>query len=214
MRFLSWSLLPIALLCACQAGELSFHIRFHDAAGLRAGDRVFLANQEVGKVESIQALADGIQVAVRIRPPLRQQVTRGSRYTIETDPTQPKRQSVRITPDPECQPLKDGAVVEGTAPKAELFGPLLGEFGESLEILHRQLQGFTQELERLPQSPQFRDLERRLQELARKMREAEEQLQQDVLPRLRHEMDRLREELEKARPREKTPPAGGKAIDL
>lgn len=197
MRLLSWSLLPIALLGACQTGALSFHIRFHDVAGLRAGDRVFLANQEVGEVESIQAMADAIQVAVRIHPPPHQPVTRGSRYTIETDPTQPRRKSVRITPNLECQPLKDGAVVEGTAPKAGLFGPLLEEFGESLETLHGELRGLTQELEKLPQSPQFRDLERRLQELARKMREAEEKLQENVLPRLRHEMDRLREELER-----------------
>ncbi len=213
MRPLCWLLLLIPFLCACQSKDLKFHIRFHAVNGLQAGDRVFLAGREAGKVEAIRPVEDGIWVAVKICAPLRHQVTSGSRYTIETDPTTPDRQSVRITPDPECQPLEEGAVVEGTEPKAGLFGPLLKGFGESLKALQREFQGLTQELERLPQSPQFRDLERRLQELARQMREAEEKLQQDVLPNLRQEMDRLREELEKSRLKEK-PPSGGKVIDL
>lgn len=213
MRPLFCLLLLIPFLCACQSRDLSFYIRFHAVNRLQTGDRVFLAGREAGKVETIQPVEDGIWVAVKIREPLRHQVTSSSHYTIETDPTTPDRQSVRIMPDPECQPIEDGAIVEGTEPRASLFGPLLEGLGESLGALQREFQGLTQELEKLPESPQLRDLERRLQELARQMQEAEEKLQEDVLPRLRQEMDRLREELEKSRPQEK-PPSGGKAIDL
>ncbi len=213
MRPLCWLLLLIPCLCACQSKDLSFHIHFHDFNGLQTGDRVFLAGRQAGKVEAIRPVEDGIWVAVKIRAPLRYQVTSSSRYTVETDPTTPDRQSVQITPDPECQPLEEGAVVEGTEPSAGLFGPLLKGFGESLKALQREFQGLTQELERLPKSPQLQDLKRRLQKLARQMREAEEKLQEDFLPSLRQEMDRLREELEKSRPKEK-PPSGGKVIDL
>lgn len=216
MKPLFWLLSLIPFLCACQSRDLNFSIRFRDVDGLQAGDRVFLAGREAGKVKAIQSAADGIQVAVKIREPFRHQVTSGSRYTIETDPTAPDRQSVQVTPDPKCQPLAEGAVVEGTEPVSGLFGPLLKGFGENLKTLQREFQSLTQELEKLPRSPQFRDLERRLQELARQMREAEKKLQQDVLPQLQQEMERLRQELEqleKAKSRE-MPPSGSEAIDL
>lgn len=212
MRPLVWLLLLIPGFCACQSGDLNFYIRFHDAHGLQSGDRVFLAGRETGTVEAIRPVEDGVWVKVAVRTLLRRQLTSGSRYTIETDPTTPDRQSIQIMPDLECQPLEEGAVVQGSEPRAGLFDPLLEGFGDSLKALQQEFQDLTGELEKLPKSPKLRDLERRLQELARQMQKAQGMLQQDVLPRLRQEMDRLREELEKAQP--ETPPAGGKAIDL
>lgn len=205
MKPLRWPLLLIPFLCACQSRDLNFYIRFDELNRLQTGDRVFLAGREAGKVEAIQPTDGGVQVAVRIDVPLRHQVTRGARYTVATDPTAPARQSIQITPDPKCEPIQDSAVVEGGEPKAFLFSPLLKEFGKSLKALKQEFQDLSQALEKLPASPQFRDLEQSLQELARQMREAEEKLQEDVLPRLRQEIERLHEELEK-QPKGKTLP--------
>ncbi len=200
MRFLIWTLLSMALL-ACQSQELRFHILFPSAHGLRTGDRVFLAGQTAGQVEAIEPTAEGIQVAVKVRYP----VTRGASYTIATDPHRPDRQSIQITPDPDCQPLAEGAVVQGSSPQTSLFSPLLEGFTEGLKSLEQELGKLHRELKQLPSSPEFLELEKRVQELALKMQSAEKSLQQDLLPKLQQELERLREELKRSPPNRPSP---------
>ncbi|WP_022947061.1 MlaD family protein [Methylohalobius crimeensis] len=215
MKALAWIVCLASVLMGCQSRDLNFFIRFQEVDGLEAGDRVYLAGREVGQVETIQPVEDGsLWVAVQIRAPHGSKVTGGSRYTIEPDPVRPRRQSIWIAPNPEGEPIKEGAVVEGSEPMAELFGPILRGFGESMEALQKEFQGLSRELEKIPQSPEFQNLQRRLENLMEEMREAEKKMERDVLPRLKEEMERLREEMEKSRPEKKPAPSEREPIDL
>nr|BAL53540.1 hypothetical protein HGMM_F07C12C25 [uncultured Gammaproteobacteria bacterium]BAL55749.1 hypothetical protein HGMM_F31D07C23 [uncultured Gammaproteobacteria bacterium] len=112
-------------------------------------------------------------------------------------------QSAYLAPNPERQSLKNGA--KELPAETGWLGPVLKGLEEDLQTFSRQLQDLTEELDRLPRSPQFRELERRLEELAKTLREAETKFQQDVLPKLREEMERLQKELEKPPPERKRP---------
>jgi hypothetical protein len=192
MRFLTWSLLSVALL-ACHNPSLRFHILFVSAHGLQTGDRVFLAGQPAGQVEAIEPTAQGIKVTVKVH----RLVTRGSSYTLASDPQRPERQSIQITPDPDCQPLEEGALVLGTSDATSLFSPLLEGFTEGLKSLEQELGKLELELKQHA-LPEFLELAKRIQELALKMQSAEKSLQQDLLPKLQQELEHLREELRKS----------------
>lgn len=204
-----WWLLVLELY-ACQGRDLNFSIRFREVSGLKAKDPVFLAGREVGLVQAIEPVAGENLVVVTVRAPFRPQITACSRFTVEADPAVPGRQSVFVLSDPQCQPLEDGAVVEGTEPTSSLLGPLLKGLGKGVQLLQKELKELNRELEELPKSPQLRELEQRFHELARQMREAEEKFKQDVLPQLQREMEKLRRELEQLKSKEK--PSG--AIEL
>lgn len=202
--------LPIG---GCLQNDLRFHIRFQQAAGLAQGDRVLLAGKTIGEVERIQRVDDGsFWIAVRVESEFRPQVTDRARFWIQDDPRDPHRCVIWIEPGEGGQPIADGALVQGSD-SLSLFAPLLKGLGQGLETFEQQLKGLTEELEKLPQSPEFQQLQRQLEELARQMKEAEDKMQKDVLPKLQEEMERLQREMEKARPKQPPQPPGRQRRD-
>ncbi len=199
---------------ACVEQDLHFQIRFHQTAGLKPGDRVMLAGQHVGEVEHIDQVDDGsFWVAVRVDKQYRRQITDQCDFTLGNDPKHPSKRMVWIEPGSGGKPIEDGALVEGSD-SLSLFGPLFKGFGEGLELLEQQLKGLTGELEKLPESPQFKQFQQQLKELGQQLQEAEKKMQKDVIPKLQQEMERLQKELEKSLPKKEEKPPAKEAISL
>ncbi len=214
MKTIVWLALSLILI-ACQDKDLHFYVRFSDPGGLQPGDRVLLAGREAGQVVDLKPVEDGSWwVAVEVKSEFREQVTRGSTFTIVADPGRPGRLCLAITPNPAGEAIRDDAVVEGSDPLPQIFGPLFKGLSEGLGNLERQFRQFSQELERLPQSPEYRRMQRRLESLLRRLQEAEEKMQQEVIPQLEKDLERLRRELERAGPRRRSPPERGERLDL
>lgn len=200
---------------ACQTQELTFHIQFRNPGGLRPGDRVLLDSREIGRVEKLQQSEDGNwQVMVKVDATLRDRITQGSSFTLAPDPDIPRRFSIRISPAPNGRPIRDGAVVQGSESPASVLAPFFKGLSQGLETLQRQFGEFTRELERLPRSPEYLELQRQLEELTHQMRQAEEKMQRELLPQLQKELDRLQKELEKIHPRGKPPADDERPIEL
>lgn len=168
----SWLLLVLVLL-GCQMGDLDFYVRFGKSPGLQAEDRVLLAGRQAGRVVAVERVEDGswwVQVQVASR--FRRQVTTGSLFRVQPDPGRPGHRCLYIVPAPEGKPLRDGAVVEGTEAPADFLSPLLQNMEQALK-----------ELQRLPESPQFRQLQRQLEEIYRQMEETTRELEKRLFPR-------------------------------
>jgi len=214
MKTIVWSALSLILI-ACQVKDLHFYVRFSDPRGLQPGDRVLLAGREAGQVVDLKSVEDGSWwVTAEVRAEFRDQVTRGSTFTIVADPGRPGRLCLSITPNPAGEPIRDDAVVEGSEPLPQILGPLFKGLSEGLGNLERQFRQFSQELERLPRSPEYRRMRRRLESLLRQLQEAEGKMQREVIPRLEQDLERLRRELEQAEPPRRSPPERGERLDL
>ena len=214
MKTTVWLALSLILI-ACQVEDLHFYVRFSDPRGLQPGDRVLLAGREAGRVVELKPVEDGSWwVAVEVSAAFRDQVTTGSTFTIVADPDGAGRPCLSITPNPAGEPIRDNTVVEGSEPLPQILSPLFKGLSEGLGSLERQFRQLSQELERLPRSPEYRQMQRQLESLLRQLQEAEGKMQREVIPKLEQDLERLRRDLEKAGPPRRSPPEQGERLDL
>lgn len=111
-------------------GGRVFHARFADAAGLEAGDFVFVAGVRAGRVDEVRI--DGDAVAVTFRLTTDAMIPADSRAQIFLSNTLGKR-AIRIIPGSSSEPLVEGAEIPLERTSTPVDFPELGD--ETVRLL-------------------------------------------------------------------------------
>lgn len=195
-------------LLGCAGGALRLAMLLPDPAGLQREDPVVLRDLAVGRVAALEPGNGGYVATLEIQPEFRAAATREARFVVVRDPNAPERRRVEIRPGrSDAAPLADGASVRGEVEPEPLlpFGEILRGFTDSLGELRNQVERFRSELQRLPDSPQGRQLRDEWQRLLEEMKQAQNSTEDTVKKRLVPELQKRLDELEKQF-RDVTPP--------
>jgi preprotein translocase subunit YajC len=194
-------LLLVFVFFGCKEDGRDLKIHFDYIQGLKEGDRVVFEKNHVGQVTGVSHSKEGYYVVdVDIKREFENAVTEYSRFFIVADSQNKSREAIEITQTPKGGTLlADGATVKGSEGSSEKYNGMWDEFSKGLEGLKRQFEEFSDDLSRIPESEEFKNLQEELDRLAEEMKkkgqEARKKIEKDVLPRLQREMERLREML-------------------
>jgi gas vesicle protein len=182
---------------------LEFKIRFDQLEGLKEGDRIIFEYNHIGKVSHVSYSKGAYYIAdVEISQNFRKAVTENSRFFIITDPGNNRHKAIEmIHLRKGGLLLEGGAVVEGSTRLSALLDHAGGNLEKTMAGLKRYLNQFSEDMRRLPETKEFkklqRELERLLEEMKRSGSEFREKIQKEVLPRLQEEIEKLKKRLGK-----------------
>ncbi len=195
-------LLLVALVfLGCRETGLNLKVRYDQIQGLNEGDRVIFEQNHVGQVAGIFYSEEGFYlVDVVIRKDFANAATDHSKFLITWDPEKEGKKAIEITQSPRGGTLlTDGATVIGTARASPRSDQLWGDFGKTLDDLRKQLEEFADDLRKIPESEEFKKLQKELERLLEEMKKsgnaAREKIEKEVLPRIKREMENLKEML-------------------
>ncbi len=205
---------------ACRETGLNLNIRFDQAQGLAAKDRVIFEGNHIGSVTKVNYADSGDYiVSVTIQPNFTNTATEDSQFFIIDDPQNTPHKAVEVLLTAKGGTLlADGATVAGSvkpSPVADLFSQLASGwsigmklFGDQLGDWQKQFESFSKELENIPDSEAYKQLEAEFNRLAERIKhsgdDVRETIQNEILPRLQEEMEKMKKRLEQTRPKEKT----------
>ena len=201
-------LLPILTGCG---QDLHFKINYDRVDGLSEGAPVVLDEQIIGKVTGLKSSTNGGHlVEVAIPRESAASATSEARFILADDPNSPQHKRIELVLDgPGGKPIAEGDEVTGSYPNPVgsmfPFGELLREIGGALGELRTQVERFRQDFQKLPDSPEAKQLQdewRKLtDEIAKTQNEAGYAMKKEILPKLEKEMEDLHnrlKEMEKA----------------
>jgi paraquat-inducible protein B len=195
-------LLMVALVfLGCKDTGLNLKVRYDQIQGLNEGDRVIFEQNHVGQVAGIFFSEEGVYlVDVVIRKDFENAATEHSKFLITWDPEKEGKKAIEITQSPRGGTLlTDGATVIGTTRASPRSDQLWGDFGKTLDDLKKQLEEFADDLRKIPESEEFKKLEKELEHLLEEMKKsgnaAREKIEKEILPRIKQEMEELKERL-------------------
>lgn len=208
---LTWLLL--LMLSGC-GQDLHFKINYDKIDGLSEGAPVILDDQTIGKVTAVEITKNGRHlVEVAIPRESAGAATSEASFILAEDPDDPQQKRIEVQlAGPGGKPIAEGAEVQGSYPSPTggifPFGELLREIGGALGQLRGQVERFRQEFQKLPDSPEAKQLQeewRKLtDEIAKTQNEAGYAMKKDILPKLEKEMEDLHkrmEEMQKNKPK-------------
>ena len=195
-------IISILLLFACKEAGLNLKIRFDDIQGLQADNRVLFESNHVGQVTRVFYDKQGYYlVDLIIKEDFANAATEHSQFYIIEDPQTEGRKAMEIMLLRKGgTPLADGALVEGSTRSAAVYQKMLQDFNKQAGKVGRQLEKFFEDLKKLPESDEVKQLQRDLEELGRAMEEAgkatREKIENEVVPMMKEELERLKKRLE------------------
>lgn len=196
------SIITMLFLFACEETGLDLKIRFDDIQGLQADNRVLFESNHVGQVTRVFYDKQGYYlVDLIIKEDFANAATEYSRFYIVDDPQAAGRKAIEIMLLRKGgTPLADGSMVEGSTRSAAVYQKMLQDFDKQAGKIGQQLQQFFDDLKRLPESDEVKQLQRDLEELGREMEAAgkatREKIQNEVVPMMKEELERLKKRLE------------------
>jgi paraquat-inducible protein B len=191
------------LLWACKEDALHIKVRYDHIQGLQEGDRVLFQQNHIGAVTGVFYSVDGdYLVDVSIKRHFANAATEDSKFFIIGDPENMGKKAVKVVQTKTAgAPLQDHSIVEGSTRSSPAFGQMSEGLERGLEGFNKQFEQFFDDLRSLPESEEFKKLERELERLAEEMKQAsglaKKEIEKEVLPRLKEEIEKLRERLEK-----------------
>ena len=195
-------LLAIFLLFACEETGLNLKIRFDDIQGLQADNRVIFESNHIGQVTRVYYTQEGYyRVDLIIKEDFANAATENSQFYIVDDPQEAGAKAIEILQIRKGgPPLADGSMVEGSTRPSAAYQKMMEDFDKQAAKIGRQLQQFFEDLRKLPESDEFKQLQRDLEELGREMEKAgkatRDKIQNDVVPMIKEELERLKKRLE------------------
>jgi paraquat-inducible protein B len=201
-------MLPV-FFCGCQEKELKLTIRYQQIDGLNQGAPVIFDRNPIGRVQGISRSRDDLyMVDIAIKKNFVNAVTEHSRFLIINDPQDIIKKAIEMTLMEEGgAPLKGGAILDGSTRPSAFFEQLQNDFEKGIKELKNQIDKFAKDLDNVPESEEFKSLQKELKGLSEEIRKAgeaaREKLEKEILPRLKEEIKRLREMLRKLREKEK-----------
>jgi hypothetical protein len=127
------------------------------------------------------------------------------------DPSTPRRSVVEpVALQKGGKPLADGASETGVSLRADLASRIEQDLDAGFEYFKRQMDDFAREIQKIPESDEYRRLKRSIEELAQEIsqagKKAGKKLKEQWLPRIERELDALKEQLkEQGRDKEVEP---------
>jgi paraquat-inducible protein B len=188
------------------------NIRFDEVQGLNQESRVVFDKKNAGTVETVHSNPNGTySVRVSIDKEYRDTVTEYTQFRLMNDPEKPDRKAVQmVVLQTGGKKLPDGASVTGVSPGTDLGTRVQQEMEEGFEYFKKQIDEFTRELKKVPESDEYRRLKRSLAELADEISRAGKQtgkkLKERWLPRIERELEELKKQLREQGREEETQP--------
>jgi len=187
----------------CEEGVLSFKIKYDQVQGLEEGERVIFEKNHIGEVARIFYTKEGYYlVHVAIRKAFANAATQEARFFITDDPKNKEKKAIEIIQAREGGlPIKNGATVEGSSKASAVFSQMEQSLEKRVEDIGKAFDNLFEQLQGVPESEEFKKLEREMERLAEEMERSgesmREKIEQEWLPSLKQEMQKLRERLQK-----------------
>ncbi len=196
-------LLIITAICllGCNQGGLKMKVRFDDSGGLKNGDRVYHQEEVVGVVtEVIETDEKKYLAALTLKRATAARVTRQNRFYIDQDPKEGNRSAVvMVAGQSGGAPLENGDVIDGSSKSFGFFHHLQEDAQKSLQDVMSQFDQFSRNLKKIPESEEFRQIEKDLKALVDKMVEsgeaAKKTIQNEIIPELEKQLKTLKDRL-------------------
>jgi paraquat-inducible protein B len=195
-------ILTVFFLLACEETGLNLKIRFDQIQGLQSDNRVIFESNHVGRVTRVFYAKEGhYLVDLIIEEDFANAATEDSRFYIIDDPQAAEKKAVEILQIRKGgTPLADGSMVEGATRPAAVDQKMLENFDKQTGKLGEKLQQFFENLKKLPESDEVKQLQKDLEELGREMEKAgkavRDKMQTEVMPLIKEELERLKKRLE------------------
>lgn len=189
------------MVISCRSDVIHLNVTYTHLSGLAPEDRVIVEGNKAGKVAEIAYLKDGTYVVeLQIEKGFAEALTDASAFYVVDDPARQGHKAIEIRALHEGGALlADGATVTGASEADRLEYLMRKTLKDGVDYLTRQIDKLKQDIERIPDSEAYRQLERELKELAaelkRSEKEARERIKREWLPKLEHELEKLRKRL-------------------
>ena len=206
----------------CWKTGINLNIRFDQAQGIEAKDRVVFEGNHIGNVTKVHYADSGDYIiSVTIQPEFTNTATEDSQFFIIDDLQNAPHKAVEVLIAAKGGTLlADGATVTGSvkpSPATELFNQLamgwsigMKLFGDQLGDWQKQFDSFSKELEKIPDSEAYKQLQAEFNRLVEQMKhsgdEVRNTIENEILPRLQEEMDKMKKRLEQTQPKKNTVP--------
>jgi hypothetical protein len=209
MRAFFISLFIIFSCLACEEQGRYFNIAFDEIHGLAVEDRLVFEGEDIGSVVKISARnAGGYLVHVVIKSDFAGVVTENCLFYVARDSRIQSRNYIKMVElHPGGTPLQEGETIRGSGQPPVFSDEDLGGLAEVFEALTEAFEMLADDFRQIPESPEFKSLEKELekltQELKRSGEAARERIEKDILPRIQEEIEKLRRRLKKLKREEK-----------
>ena len=188
---------------ACDETGLNLKIRFDQIQGLQTDNRVVFETNYVGRVTRVFYAEEGhYMVDLIIKEDFANAATEDSRFYIINDPQAAGKKAIEILQLRKGGvPLADGSMVEGSTRSAAAYQRILEDFDKQAGKLGKQLQQFFEDLSKLPESDEVKQLQKDLEEFGREVEKAgkatRDKITNEIVPMLKEELEHLKKRLEK-----------------
>ena len=189
-------------LLACKESGLNLSIRFDQVMGLKANDMVIFESNPIGLVTRVHYAKKGFYwVNLKIKDDFAKAATENARFYIIEDPQTAGQKAIEMIQIRKGGALlAEGATVEGSTRSSAVFQKMLEDFDQQTGKLGTQIEQFVQDLRRLSQSEEVKQLQKDLEQLGREMEKAgkatRDKIQNEILPLLKKELEHLKKRLE------------------
>ena len=186
----------------CEAGGKHLVVKFDHIYGLTSDAGVIFEKNRIGKVGEITYTKDGnFLVALKIEKAFTNAATEYTRFFIVSDPKYTDRKAVELIQTRKGgTPLKNNAMVEGSAESAVIMEQMQKDLAAEMKDLARQFNIFADQLKKVPDSKAYKKLEAELTNLYNEMKQSgkavREMIQKEILPRLEQELQNLKKRLQ------------------
>jgi hypothetical protein len=177
------------------------NVTYTHLAGLAPEDRVVVEGNKAGRVEEITYLKDGTYVvALQVDKGFSQALTDASAFYIVDDPERQGQKAIEIRVlHAGGALLADGATVAGASDAERLEHLMKKTLMEGIGFLAEQIDKLKRDIETIPDSEAYQELERALKalssELIRSEKATRERLKREWLPKLEQELEKFRKRL-------------------
>lgn len=188
-------------LLGCNQGGLKMKVRFDDTGGLKSGDRVYHQEEVVGVVtDVIETDEKKYLAALTLKREVAAKATRQNRFYIDQDPKDGNRLAVvMVAGQSGGAPLENGDVIDGSSKSFVFFHHLQEDVQKSLQDVMSQFDQFSRNLKKIPESEEFRQIEKDLKALVNKMvasgEAAKKTIQNEIIPELEKQIKVLKDKL-------------------
>ena len=190
-------------LLGCEAKNLTLSVRFDHIDGLKSDDSVIFETNRIGKVDEITYTKNGdYLVKLMISKAYANAVTEHVRFYIDSDLQNNGQSSVEMIQILKGgKPLQNHTVLEGSNKSSVIMERFEQDLEKGMKTFKKELDEFTEELKKIPDSEAYKKLEDELGYLYDKMKrsgkEIREMIQKEILPRIEQELENLRKRLHK-----------------
>jgi hypothetical protein len=186
---------------SCRSNVIHLNVTYTHLSGLDPEDRVLVEGNKAGTVAEITYLKDGTYVVeLKIDKGFAEALTDASAFYVVDDPARQGHRAIeiRVLHDGGAL-LADGATVTGASEADRLEYLMRKTLMDGVDYFIRQVDRLKQDIERIPDSEAYRQLEKELKdltsELKRSEKEARERIKREWLPKLEQELEKLRKRL-------------------